>query len=134
MTIEAIKKTQMKGILEMENLGKRTGTTDTRITNRIQEIEKRISNVCDTIKEINTSVKENVNYKKLLTQNIQKIWDIIKRSKLRMIRNRRRRRFSAQRPRKYFQQNDRENFPQPKERVAYEQTRTSEQQINWTRK
>ena len=40
MTIEAIKKTQMKGILEMENLGKRTGTTDTSITNRIQDMEE----------------------------------------------------------------------------------------------
>ena len=52
MTIEAIKKTQRKGILEMENLGKRTGTTDTSITGRIQEIEERISGVEDTIEEI----------------------------------------------------------------------------------
>jgi hypothetical protein len=29
----------------MENLGKRTGTTDTSIANRIQEMEKRISDV-----------------------------------------------------------------------------------------
>ena len=41
--IEAIKKTYTEGILEMENLGKRTGTTDTSITNRIQEMEERIS-------------------------------------------------------------------------------------------
>jgi hypothetical protein len=32
---ETIKKTQMEATLEMENLGKRTGTTDTSITNRI---------------------------------------------------------------------------------------------------
>ena len=32
MEIEAIKKTQTEGILEMENLGKRTGTTDASIT------------------------------------------------------------------------------------------------------
>ena len=42
MEIEAIKKTQTEEILEMENLGKRTGTTDASITNRIQEMEERI--------------------------------------------------------------------------------------------
>ena len=35
--IEAIKKTQAEGILEMENLGKRTGARETSTTNRIQE-------------------------------------------------------------------------------------------------
>jgi hypothetical protein len=34
MEIEAIKKTQTEAILEMENIGKRTGTTDISITNR----------------------------------------------------------------------------------------------------
>ena len=38
--IETIKKTQTEGILEMENLGKQTGTTDAGITNRIQEIKE----------------------------------------------------------------------------------------------
>jgi hypothetical protein len=40
MEIEAIKKTQSEANLEMENLGKRTGTTDTSITHRIQEERK----------------------------------------------------------------------------------------------
>ena len=57
--IEVIKKTQTKGILDMENLGKRTGTTETSITNRIQEIEERISGDEDTIEEIDSLVKEN---------------------------------------------------------------------------
>jgi hypothetical protein len=35
--IEAIKKTQTEGILEMENLGKRTGAREISIANRIQE-------------------------------------------------------------------------------------------------
>jgi hypothetical protein len=39
-------------MLEMENPGKRTATTDISITNRIQEIE-------NSIDEINISVKEN---------------------------------------------------------------------------
>lgn len=33
--IEEIKKTQTEAVLEMKNLGKRTGTTDASITNRI---------------------------------------------------------------------------------------------------
>ena len=55
--IEAIKKTQTGGILGMENLGKRTGTTDTSITNRISEIEYRISGREDMIEELDTSNK-----------------------------------------------------------------------------
>ena len=65
--IEEIKKTQTEGILEMENLGKRTGTTDTSITNRIQRIKGNILGVEDTVEEIDTSVKENAKSKKLLT-------------------------------------------------------------------
>ena len=38
----------------MENLGKRTGTTDISITNRIQETEERISGAEDTIENIDT--------------------------------------------------------------------------------
>jgi hypothetical protein len=40
MEIEAIKKTQREETLEMENLGKKAGTPDTSITNRIQEMEE----------------------------------------------------------------------------------------------
>jgi hypothetical protein len=52
MEIEAIKKTQTEEILEMENLGKWTKTTEASITNRTQEMEERISGTEDTIKEI----------------------------------------------------------------------------------
>ena len=38
----------------MENLEKRTGTTDRGITNRVQEMKDRISGVEDTIEEIDT--------------------------------------------------------------------------------
>lgn len=71
--IEAIMKTQTKGILEMENLGKRTGTTDRSITNRIQKMQERISGIDDTREDIHPSVKENTKSKMFLTQNIQKI-------------------------------------------------------------
>lgn len=49
--IEAIKKTETGRILEMENLGKITGqqTTDASITNRIEEMEVRISGTEDYI-------------------------------------------------------------------------------------
>ena len=40
--IETIKKTQIKGIEDMENMGKQIGTTEVNITNRIQEMEERI--------------------------------------------------------------------------------------------
>jgi uncharacterized coiled-coil protein SlyX len=54
----------------MENLGKRIGTTDTSITNRIQEMEERISGIEDTIEEIDTLVKKKKNAKaeKFLTK------------------------------------------------------------------
>lgn len=42
MKIELIKKTQMEGILGMENLDKITETTDESITNTIQEMEEKI--------------------------------------------------------------------------------------------
>lgn len=40
--IEAINK-RMEGIMEMENWDKRTRTTDSSITNRMQEMEEKIS-------------------------------------------------------------------------------------------
>jgi prefoldin subunit 5 len=43
MKIETIKKSQRETTLELENLGKRSGVTDASITNRIQELEERIS-------------------------------------------------------------------------------------------
>ena len=39
----------------------------------------------DTIETIYTLVKENVKSKKFLTQNIQEIWDTMKRPNLRII-------------------------------------------------
>ena len=35
----------------MENLGKRIGTTDANITNRVQKVEERIPGIEDTIEE-----------------------------------------------------------------------------------
>ncbi|EGW01022.1 Putative transposase element L1Md-A101/L1Md-A102/L1Md-A2 [Cricetulus griseus] len=72
-------------MLEIEKLSKRTGTTDASITNRIQETEERISGVEGTLGEIGSLTRENLKSNKSLTQNIQKIWDTVKRSNLRII-------------------------------------------------
>jgi hypothetical protein len=55
----------MEANLEMENLGKRSGIIDVSITNRIQEIEGRISSVEDILEETDTTVKENSKHKKI---------------------------------------------------------------------
>ena len=65
--METIKKTEMEATLEMENLGNRTGTIDTNITNRIQEMEKKISGIKDMMGEINISSDENTKSKKFMT-------------------------------------------------------------------
>lgn len=69
----------------MKNRGKRTGTTNVSIPNRIQEMEQKISGVEDTIEEISIS-KKMQNLKKLLSQNIQNIWDTTKRPNRSIIR------------------------------------------------
>lgn len=69
----------------MKNRGKRTGTTNVSITNRIQEMEQKISCVEDTIEEISIS-KKMQNLKKLLSQNSQDIWDTTKRPNRSIIR------------------------------------------------
>jgi predicted nucleic acid-binding Zn-ribbon protein len=71
MEIETIKKLQKETTLEIKNLRKRTGTADTSITNRIQEMEERILGIEDTIEEIGTLVKENIKCQKFLIQNTQ---------------------------------------------------------------
>jgi prefoldin subunit 5 len=43
LEVETIKKSQRKTTLGIENLGKRSGAMDASITNRIQEMEEKIS-------------------------------------------------------------------------------------------
>jgi predicted nucleic acid-binding Zn-ribbon protein len=80
--VETIKKSQGETTLEIENLGKKSGAIDARITNRIQEIEERISGAEDTIENIDTTIKEN---EKCKIQNIQEIQDRMRRPTLRII-------------------------------------------------
>jgi hypothetical protein len=63
MEIETIKKSQRETTLEKENLGKKSEVIDVSITNRIQEIEKRISGTKDTIENIDKQSKKMQNAK-----------------------------------------------------------------------
>ena len=85
MEVETIKKSQIDTSLEIENLGKRSGVIDASITNRIQEIEGRISGAEDTIENIDTTVKENAKCRKLLTQNVLEIQATMRRANLRIL-------------------------------------------------
>ena len=58
MEVETIKKTQSETTLEIETLGKKSGTIDASISNRIQEMEERISDA-DFIENMDTTIIEN---------------------------------------------------------------------------
>jgi hypothetical protein len=64
MEVETIKKSHRGRTLKIEILGKRSGVIDASITNRIQEVEKRISIADDTIENIDITVKENAKCKR----------------------------------------------------------------------
>ena len=68
--VDTIKKMQNEATQEIETLGKKSGTIDASINNRIQEMEERISGGEDSIENIGTTIKENAKCKKIMTQNI----------------------------------------------------------------
>ena len=103
--------------LEIENLGKRSGVIDASITNRIQEIEERISGAEDTIENIDTTVKENAESKKLLTQNTQEIQDTMRRPNLRIIVVDENEDFQLKGPANIFNKIIEENFPNIKKEI-----------------
>jgi hypothetical protein len=80
--VETIKKTQREKTLEREILGKKSGTIDASISNRIQEIEEKISGAEDSIEIMDITIKENAKCKKILNQNIQEIQDTMRRPNL----------------------------------------------------
>jgi predicted nucleic acid-binding Zn-ribbon protein len=67
MEVETIKKSQTETTLEIENLGKKSGAIDVSISNRIKEMEERISGAEDLIENIDTTIKENAKCKEILT-------------------------------------------------------------------
>jgi hypothetical protein len=85
MKEETVKKIQRETTLEIEILGKKSGTIDASISNRIQEAEERFSGAEDSIENIGTTIKENAKCKKILTQNIQEIQDTMRRPNLQII-------------------------------------------------
>jgi hypothetical protein len=82
MGVQTIKKTQRETTLDIETLGKKTEIIEVSISNRIQEMEERISGAEDFIGNMDTTIKENPKCKKILTQNIQKIQDTMRRPNL----------------------------------------------------
>jgi hypothetical protein len=85
MEFEKTNKSQREKTLEIENLGKRSGLIDASITNRIQEIEEKLSGAEDTKENIDTTVKRNAKFKNLLNQNIQEIQEPIRKLNLKII-------------------------------------------------
>ena len=64
MGVEIIKKTQRKTTLDIENLGRKSGNTDVSISNRIQEMEERISGAEDSIENMTQQSKKLQNAKR----------------------------------------------------------------------
>ena len=61
MEVETIKKPQRVTTLEIEILGKKSGTIDASISNRIEEMEERISGAEDSIENMDTTIKKMQN-------------------------------------------------------------------------
>jgi hypothetical protein len=70
--VDTIKKTQSEAMLEIGILVKKSVIIDASISNRIQEMEERISGAEDFIENIGTTIKENAKCKKILTQTSRK--------------------------------------------------------------
>ena len=121
--IATIKKTQTKGILDIQNLGKWTVTIKASITNRKKEIEEIISGIEDTIESIDSLVKENIKSNKFLTQNIHEIWDVTERSSLRIIWIEGEE-LQLKGTENIFNKNHRKKLSQLKEEYPYEGTRS----------
>jgi hypothetical protein len=85
MEVDTIKKTQRETTLEIKILAKKSGPIDASISNRIQEMEERISDAGDSIANMDKTIKENAKCEKILTQNIQEIQDTMRRQKLRIM-------------------------------------------------
>ena len=106
----------METTLEIETLGKKSGTIDASISNRIQEMEERISGAEDSIGNMDTTIKENANCKNILTQNIQKIQDKMRRPNLWIIGVDENEDFQLKGPANIFNKIIEENFPNLKKR------------------
>jgi hypothetical protein len=117
MEVETIKKSQRETTLEIEILGRKSGTIDVRISNRIQEMEERISGAEDFIGNMDTTIKENAKCKKILTQNIQEIQGTMRIPNLMIIGIDDNETFQLKRPVNIFNKIIEENFPNLKREI-----------------
>jgi predicted nucleic acid-binding Zn-ribbon protein len=115
--VDTIKKTQSEAMLEIETLGNKSGTIDASISNRIQEMEDRISDEEDSIENIRTTIKENGKCKKILTQNIQEIQDTMRRPNLQIVGVDKNEDFQLKGPANIFNKIIEENFPNLKKEM-----------------
>jgi chromosome segregation ATPase len=132
--VDTIKKTQSEATLEIGNLGKKSGTIDASISNRIQEMEERITGTEDSIENIGTTIKENTKCKKILTQNIQEIQDIMRRPNLQIIGVEENEEFQLKGPANIFNKIIEEKFPKLNNDMPMNIKKPTELQIDWTRK
>jgi hypothetical protein len=109
--VETIKKAQSETTLEIDALGKKSGTIDASISNRIQEMEERISGAEYSIGNMGTTIKENAKCKQILTQNIQEVQDTMRRPNLRIIGIDENEDFQLKGTAKIFNKIIEENFP-----------------------
>jgi hypothetical protein len=115
--VDTIKNTQSEGKLEIETLGKKSGTIDASISNRIQDLKERYSGADDSIENISTTIKENAKCKKILTQNIQEIQDTMRRPNLQIIGVDVNEDFQFKGPANIFNKIIEENFPNLKKEM-----------------
>jgi chromosome segregation ATPase len=115
--VDTIKKTKSEATMEIEILGKKSGTIDVRISNRIQEIEERISGAEDSIENISTTIKDNAKCKNILTQNIQEIQDTMRRPNLQLIGVDENEDFQLREPANIFNKIIEEKFPNLKKEM-----------------
>jgi hypothetical protein len=111
MEVETIKKSQRETTLEIESLGKKSGTIDASISNGIQEMEERISGAEDSIENMDTTIKENARRKKILNQNMQEFQGTMRGPNLRIIGIDENEDFQLKGPVNIFNKIIEENFP-----------------------
>jgi hypothetical protein len=117
MEVETIKKTQRETTLEIETLGKKSGTIETSISNRIQEMEERIPGAEDPIENMDTTIKENAKCKEILNQNIQEIQDTMRKPNLWIIKVDKNEDFQLKGPPNIFNKVIEEKFPNLKKEI-----------------
>jgi hypothetical protein len=112
MEVETIKKTQSERILEIEILGKKSGTIEHPQQNtRFGRENLRCGRFVDK------TIKENTKCKKILTQNIQEIQDTKRRPNLQIIGIHENENFQVKGPVNIFNKIIEENFPNLKKEM-----------------